>query len=478
MLVEFDREDDVVCFLTSSQGKVSQCKLRSKSNIPVVFSFSDLDPKQLYKVSLSCKLSVNSSFWTLRENSDNPGDLNVAVISCNEISMNFERLKDGDLWIDLQHRVEKHEFDYLFHIGDQCYQDMGHLGETNEDPYRICKFILDSTPKDLWEFKKPILLEVLRTKYRRTWSYYPIACTLANIPNTTILDDHEARDDWGFRPEDYTPGTFDHFYGQLARQVYYEYERQLREDIDWNNFQALNSEYYDLVVHGVGISLIEYRACRTWAREKALEETYLGENQTAWVDSLYKKGGKFDNVAVALFMTPMPLIYLSPVMTRLFARKENDVHEHWSFCSDKPMGELLDKLRDWKERRSGRELTIVGGDVHLGGYTEIFHQGKPMFKQLTSSPINGSNGLGKWILAAQRLAYLNNSYSYKHYDWTEDNNYGIIKTKVENNIATVTSQLISIKDNRIFERRIDRSGEFRPIKASGIFSTLRKLLRL
>jgi len=37
-------------------------------------------------------------------------------------------------------------------------------------------------------------------------------------------------------------------------------------------------------------------------------------------------------------------------------------------------------LREWKERQSGRELTIVAGDIHHGGHTDIFYEKKPLFK--------------------------------------------------------------------------------------------------
>lgn len=42
---------------------------------------------------------------------------------------------------------------------------------------------------------------------------------MANAPNLMILNDHEIREGFGWRKEDYTPETdrFDYFYGRLCR---------------------------------------------------------------------------------------------------------------------------------------------------------------------------------------------------------------------------------------------------------------------
>jgi hypothetical protein len=36
---------------------------------------------------------------------------------------------------------------------------------------------------------------------------------MANASNIMMFDDHDVRDDWAFREEDYTDGTFDFFWG-------------------------------------------------------------------------------------------------------------------------------------------------------------------------------------------------------------------------------------------------------------------------
>jgi hypothetical protein len=58
--------------------------------------------------------------------------------------------------------------------------------------------------------------EIIRHKYRRTFNFPPTAKILANVPNFMFLDDHDVRDDWGWRPEDWDPTSKDYLYGRMA----------------------------------------------------------------------------------------------------------------------------------------------------------------------------------------------------------------------------------------------------------------------
>jgi phosphodiesterase/alkaline phosphatase D-like protein len=97
--------------------------------------------------------------------------------------------------------------------------------------------MLSSVPKDQWKSLEEKVLKILRDQYRKTWAHPSTRRALANVPNQMMVDDHEIRDDWGWREEDWDPNTVkpDYFYGCCARRVYYEYQRQLRDDIDFNS---------------------------------------------------------------------------------------------------------------------------------------------------------------------------------------------------------------------------------------------------
>ena len=445
VLVEFTKSEQVVCYLQSPSGEVKTCYSTSKANVPIVFSFDNLKPKTQYRVTLSCPLSRGeSSFWTLRENNDNPGSLKTGLVSCNEIVRQYMKPKDKDLWAHLGGLVRSHALDYVFHIGDQVYMDVAGDDKTKHI-YGKCHKILSETSKKKWKSKVPELLELLRQEYRRTWTYPSVAFVLANVPNLMICDDHEFRDDWGFRAEDSKPGTIDNFYGELARQVYYEYQRQLREDIPWDNLKSLKNEYHYHILNGVGVSFMEYRGCRSWFQEEKLKETLTGKAQKEWIFSLFKKGGKLDQVDSTIFVTPVPFFLLSHFLSELAYLKSNDLQEHYTYHNVPQLIELLDLLREWKERRQGREILIAAGDAHLGGWTDVWYKKKKIFSQFVSSAINSAEAtkVEKAILdVLMKVGRLNKDYSFFHYEWKRENNFGLIETSQVNKVSKIQSTLV------------------------------------
>jgi len=449
ILVEFNKVQEVTCFLQSDKGETKICKLISRANMPVVFKFDNLRPKTHYKVGLSCPLPVeSSSFWTIRENHDNPGNLKAAIVSCNDISRQYNKPQNKDLWAHLGGLTKNHSLDYIFHIGDQVYMDMS-LDNKTKYLYGECRKILLETPKDQWNYIRPELLKILRAQYYKTWNHPSVAPVLANVPNLMICDDHEFRDDWGFGSDDHIPGTLDHFYGELVRQLYYEYQRQLREDIPWDNLKSLKCEYHHHILNGVGVSFMEYRGCRSWFREDKLKETHIGAAQSQWIRDLYKPGGKFEQVNSALFLSPLPLFVLSKFISQVAFIKEDDIQEYWTYRSIPQLVELLDLLREWKQRRENREILVVGGDIHMGGSTDVMYQGKKIFTQFVSSSMNSkeSSWLEKGIMdLVMKLGKVDNNYAFLHQKWKRKNNYGVIEVITGKEGSKIEARLETLKE--------------------------------
>ena len=451
ILVEFNKVEQVTCFLHSPYGETIACKLISQANMPVVFKFHSLRPKTEYKVTLSCALPVeSSSFWTIRENHDNPGNLKAAIVSCNDISRQYSKTKDKDLWGHLGGQVRNHALDYVFHIGDQVYMDMA-LNNKMKYLYGECRAILEATSRDQWGYKRAELLNILRQQYYKTWNHPSEAYVLANVPNLMVGDDHEFRDDWGWNPDDYTPGTIDHFYGELVRQLYYEYQRQLREDIPWDNLASLRCEYHHHILNGVGVSFMEYRGCRSWFREANLKETHIGASQREWLRALYGKGGLFEQVNSAIFISPLPLFIFSKLVSKVAFLKVDDVQEYWTYQSIPQLLELLDLIRGWKQRRSDRDLVIVGGDIHLGGTTDVMYAGQKLCTQFVCSAINSheSHWLEKGIMdLVMKWGKVNSDYTFMHRKWTKRNNYGVVEVYSDYNGSRIDCKLEKLKPQK------------------------------
>jgi len=453
ILVEFNRpQEEVSCFLQSRSHKTNPQTKTSLANKPIVFTFDNLEPETLYKVHLSCPMKVKkSSLKTLRENTKDPGNLKAAIVSCNEISRHKAKVQaKKDLWRCLKDLVETNQLDYVFHIGDQIYMDM--TGNKDEDtPYEeFCKTL--NQPRK--SYNEEELLEILRAQSRRTWCEPSVAEVLANVPNLMICDDHEFRDDWGFKENDYTEGTVDHLYGKLARQVYYEYQRQLREDIDWNDLASLKCEYHHHILNGVGVSFMEYRGCRSWFREENLKETHIGRDQKAWIQDLYREGGEFEQVNSAIFITPLPLFLFPKFISKLAYLKSDDIQEHWTYNSVAQLEEMLDLLRKWKKRGTKKEILVVGGDFHLGGWTDVMYKKEKVFTQFISSAINSevASKYEKTVVdALMNLGKLTKVYQFKHSGWIKENNFGLVEISREDEISEIEASLGVSRGDNIFQ---------------------------
>jgi len=440
ILVEFNKAEQVTCVLQASNDTRS-LTLTAIPNVPIVFAFDNLQPKTSYRVGLSVPLPVeSSSFTTLREDNDNPGNLRTAIVSCNDVSYQYKKSTSKDLWRHIGKQVRAHSLDYVFHIGDQVYMDMADKDKTKH-LYGECQKILLATPKENWNSKIPELIKLLRTQYHNTWTQPTEAYVLANVPNLMICDDHEFRDDWGFNPDDYKAGTLDHFYGELVRRLYYEYQRQLREDIPWEDLASMKCEYFHEVLNGVGVSFMEYRGARSWFREHELNKTHIGKAQKEWLESLYKKGGEFEQLNSTIFISPLPLFILNKLNSNVAYHVSDDIQEYWTYRSIPQLVELLELLRAWKERKAGKEIIVVGGDVHLGGITDVMYKGRKIFTQFVSSGISQKE-IGVFekgvFFFLMKFGRVNDDYTFRHHGWTRKNNFGILNVMTDSKGSRMT----------------------------------------
>jgi hypothetical protein len=322
ILAEFNCQGGVSCFLVNEAGQSIRLDAMVPANRPVVFKFDVLTKGTLYKVTFANFKHIESQFRTL----DDSNDLRVATVSCNEYSFAIKKNDKNDLFLDLYKKAANREIDYIFHIGDQVYMDMSEQGDKNTPYFQSIK-ILNETPKDQWNFKRDLILELLRNQYRKTWGIPSIRAALANCPNLTILDDHEARDDFGWRKEDWDSNTQkpDYFYLQLARIVYYEYQRQLRVDVDFNNLGLIQEEYWAEILNHTGVVCVEYRACRTWHRGTSqMGDSEIGGRQWQFLNGCFGKGGFFQNCKNVLFLSPLVVVLFGPKQTRLATKFSDD----------------------------------------------------------------------------------------------------------------------------------------------------------
>jgi phosphodiesterase/alkaline phosphatase D-like protein len=451
VLFEFDNNATITVTLTDPSGNTVNTTKNVTGGLAVVFAFSGLQAETKYTVSLNDSVTnmIESYFTTL---GGPTGNLNFAVSSCMDRFVQADKEDKADLWADLLKRVQNNEVQYLLQTGDQLYMDDPFGNPTTAKPYYACQQILNQTSRDEWDSKKPEMIELLRNEFRQTWTIPSVRETLAKIPSLTIFDDHEVRDDWGYIDTDSDPTSQDFYYGLLARQVIYEYERQLREDVDFTNLTNITTDYYAETLNGIGFYFMDYRGIRTWNRNYSqMNGMQIGETQWAYLDQLLEPtNGTFADVKSFFLVSPLTVIFLVEAFVEIGYFSNNDAQESWSFGYLDEQARLLNLLRNWKLGRDGRELVILDGDVHMGGFTDIKYDDDFAYLQFTTSSIASSAPGDATFLAfdlLKEVQKLNDPWSYEHHDWTNDFNYGIVLAKSQDNQANVQCFMVKADDS-------------------------------
>lgn len=418
VLVEVDQGGELKGRLRSSTGAVIEASVSLPANRPRVLKFGGLQPDTAYSLELEgAALPVECGFRTF---TTEPVGLNVGVVSCNFTTQRGS----SDLWKKLWELwVAPNDLGLLLHVGDQIYGDAAYG--------KALKILGDRTSPTKTQAEQ--ILETYRWLYRWTWAGHPATRqVLARIPNLTIWDDHEIRDDWGSRRDDGVPGTQNFAIGTLARRVYREYQRQLWDDFDPDSDAPDGFEDHIHRFGKIGVWFLDLRGGRSFARDPA--RPYLGTDQWKRIDSNLEGGG-LDDLRALVVVSSVPLAYMGDTLTDIGKHVVDDLQDHWAWGDNqKEQIEFLRGLRNWKAGSEGREILVVAGDVHIGGHTSIRHEDDEFVRQLISSPITNKppgffafHGLQAFLEGEETLG---SSYSFEHDRLTNSRNFGIVVIRI------------------------------------------------
>ena len=451
VLAEFNYSGRITCIL-SAQGKPSVSSTKDfQKGVPVVFTFSGLSPGVKYEVKFNPAISqVASSFRTL---SGKTGELKFALVSCNEYTTQSSVASKSDLWADLSKRIDSLSLDYLIHNGDQVYLDMSFkTKDYSGTAYYKIMDILNKTPKSQWQSKTQELLEIIRDVYRKTWTFPTTRSVLARVPNLMMFDDHDLRNSWGYNPNDTNPNTADYFYGTLARRVYYEYQRQLREDINFNDLSTIKTEYFHVILNGVGFVFLDYRGVKSWFKNPNETPSQLGSQQRNYLTTLFGSNGDFKSLKTVFLVSSFPVVLFGDIIAKLGQSYNEDAVEHWSNGRIDEQVWLLNLLRNWKLASSGRNLMILAGDSHMGGWTDIKYNNAITFKQFTASAMASlqptANEFLFFSLYCNANYNIKSGFGYKHYNWTRNFNYGLIATAISSGTSVIDAVHVTVANGQ------------------------------
>lgn len=455
-LGDIDAKQDDAFSAPIPSSDITKAVSQSKSchgGLAEIFVLNGLQEKTRYQVNIysdSVEMAqVMSSFYTMP--GEDAVDLRIGLTSCNKISVVKQLEPEEDLWLDLARRVERDELDLVLHLGDQVYaDDMMHDVEGGKASLRDvdCKFLLAKSlieaekPEDWPKFEAQIS-ELYRDIYRETWSHPPTKTVLANVPNVMIMDDHEIRDDWGDDPDDQDKSTIDHFIARLGFKVFCEYQGQLYLDIPFDNDAYLHTKQHRIfkVNNHTGVLLVDMRAARTFHNNLDDTAVMLGTEQWDDIDSaLFADDGELADIDTLLFGAGVPLCFYHSALSDFLGSHVSAVDDllgHWCHDSHKPEQErVFNSLDKWKQQKDCREVVVLGGDVHVGGFTSLKKEGRNFALQFFSSSI-GNARFSPMVETGIRMMggdlaglsdeVVNEQFGFYHHKWIADRNYGLIQ---------------------------------------------------
>jgi hypothetical protein len=449
VLAEFDRSGSVTCVLTPtgatragharpsrSPGRPRSDTVAVRANRPFVFTFDGLAEDTTYTVVFKgVTQAVRSSLRTFPEH----GPRRIAIVSCNKILVTKQLglHGHGDLWHVMDEKyIQGEGVDLLLHMGDQVYADSD-LSKGLEKGK--CTYVQAHNLVKSGKLKgarlDSALREMYRQDYRESYTHPPTAAVLANVPNLMVNDDHELRDDYGDRPEDREEGSDEHRIATAALEVYYAYQRQLHDDIDFDNLDdsIATGEHHMHLLGDVGVMFLETRFCKGFNLKRGDKKVpYLGSTQWRDIDGSLTSRGEFANARILLVVAPTPIVFFNTAVNTKMATFADDLEGHWSAPLYRAeQARILHAVNNWRQvDRANRDVVLLGGDVHMGGYTTVAFPDKTKMEQVTASAI--SNALLNPIVYSttraghKSLSSIADGIRFTHGTWTRQRNFGIL----------------------------------------------------
>eukprot|EP00301_Raphidiophrys_heterophryoidea_P005515 c12305_g1_i1.p1 GENE.c12305_g1_i1~~c12305_g1_i1.p1 ORF type:complete len:529 (-),score=122.64 c12305_g1_i1:185-1771(-) len=460
VLVEVDEACQVNMVLRSAGGAEATQTVNAVAMRPAVLVFESLAPDTLYKINLSFGAETLNGCGTVRTFAERRAQggrqSRIGVVSCNKIYVS-KRPARKDVWEKLAGETRAGKLDVVLHLGDQVYSDNDYYKVMNglesldqmlkeaKDAGEDNKFgramkLLEGKTRAEFDAYGPQIEECFREIYRETWSWPPTAAVLANVSNVMMVDDHEIRDDWGQNPEDYDKNSSVYFVAEAGYRVTLEYQNSLMSAV---LPVAETKDHFvipDLVpscASKVGVLAIDtrgkaFRQPTFPYTDKSEPYPFLGTAQWNDVSSALAANGSLENVDVLVLACGIPIAWLGEHLTNKVAKKINDFEGMFSATRNiKELERLLTELLAWKERKAGRRMVMIGGDVHLGAITHLYHNHKLFCEQLTSSAIANVQLTYSEALTMSFLLKLNTTgmpagFSFSQREAEFRNNYGVV----------------------------------------------------
>lgn len=110
---------------------------------------------------------------------------------------------------------------------------------------------------------------------------------------------------------------------------------------------------------------------------------FMSAKQKAALEAAFKTPG----LSCMLVASEIPFVSDSPANVQASAKKVKFLEGHWAYKEDETAW-LYDLCFDWKAGAEGREVVLLGGDIHTGAMTDLkCKKTNSIIKSVTASPI-------------------------------------------------------------------------------------------
>ncbi len=285
-------------------------------------------------------------------------------------------------------QIDAGRVDLLIHCGDQIYAD--DIWQWHEKHHSVPS--LDA------------LTAEYREEYVRLWGDNPdIRGVLASCPSVMMWDDHDIYDGFGSNDDDDQPSA--RHYLQAAAQAFRDFQGVNNPPLDLaylkhrdgTQVSANDSFFSCFRSHGIGFILLDGRSNRNYLRS-----TILGANQFKVLETVLEAWRADKALRWLYVIVGVPLVHVEVAAALAVSEAmgdpagiKDDLRDNWvSPNSREECRRLLTSLFDFMVQRPDMEVTVLGGDVHVGTVGRIWSSihvlpnGRtPEFYQVTSSGI-------------------------------------------------------------------------------------------
>jgi alkaline phosphatase D len=372
------------------------------------------------------------------------------LFSCHMPYPDDKGLANIDMWTRFGQELEDARADFLIGAGDQVYTD----GNRYISIWRWLRNVKNELAALPQAERVEVMKSWYRDIYRGYWGHLELRKVLRSFPTYMIWDDHEIMDGWGSHTQAELSQLLDtlwefedtgrnlelaHDMRQAAGIVYHEYQHS-------HNPATPEGQYdYGYLWGACAYYVLDMRGQRSYERNS---NRILGTAQFTrlkrWLAAL-----DLTQVRAVFIVSPVPLVHASTFVINFldltFLGLNDDMRDAWEHEKNwKERDKFLDLVFAFS-KASNVPVTILSGDVHIGAAFRLARKGATNARvyQLTSSAItNATAPFALLKLAVREQGELKRIHAspattFKLLHVFARNNFGIVRTRVENDVARI-----------------------------------------